>query len=134
VRIYSGLARGIDTAAHTATLDAAGRALAVIGTGISHCYPSENRALAERIAENGAVISQFWPSASAAKWTFPRRNITMSGLSQAACVVEAGSASGAKLQAKSAEQIVERMADPKRIEAVTAGRQRLVLDLFAETA
>lgn len=100
VRIYSGLAKGIDTAAHTATLDAGGRTLAVIGTGISKCYPAENKALMERIAENGAVISQFWPSASGATWTFPRRNITMSGLSQATCVIEAGHTSGAKLQAR----------------------------------
>jgi len=100
VRICSGLARGIDTAAHTATLDAGGRTLAVVGTGITKCYPAENRALADRIAEHGAVISQFWPSSSAAKWTFPRRNVTMSGLSQATCVIEAGSTSGAKLQAR----------------------------------
>lgn len=100
VRIYSGLAKGIDTAAHTATLDAGGRTLAVIGTGISKCYPAENRTLMERIADNGAVISQFWPSASGATWTFPRRNITMSGLSQATCVIEAGHTSGAKLQAR----------------------------------
>jgi len=100
VHIYSGLARGIDSAAHTATLDSGGRTLAVIGTGISKCYPAENKKLADRIAENGAVLSQFWPSASPAKWTFPRRNITMSGLSQATCVIEAGSTSGAKLQAR----------------------------------
>lgn len=100
VRIYSGLARGIDTAAHTATLEAGGRTLAVVGTGITKCYPAENRALMERIAEHGAVISQFWPSASGATWTFPRRNVTMSGLSQATCVIEAGQTSGAKLQAR----------------------------------
>lgn len=169
VRIYSGLARGIDTAAHMAALKADGRTLAVVGTGLSKCYPPENRALMERIAENGAVLSQFWPSASAAKWTFPRRNITMSGLSQATCVIEAGSTSGAKLQARyayehgkrvfllrslteaqpwaakmladgralqveSTDQIVERMADPRRIEEATASRQQLALDLFTESA
>jgi DNA processing protein len=102
VRIYSGLARGVDTAAHTATLDSGGRTLAVIGTGITKCYPPENRTLTERIVETGAVISQFWPSSPPAKWTFPRRNIVMSGLSQATCVIEASSTSGAKLQARCA--------------------------------
>jgi DNA processing protein len=100
VRVYSGLARGVDTAAHLAVLEAGHRTLAVVGTGITKCYPPENRALAERIVESGAVISQFWPGSSAAKWTFPRRNVTMSGLSQATCVIEASSTSGAKLQAR----------------------------------
>lgn len=100
VRIISGLARGIDAAAHTETLRVGGRTLAVIGTGIAHCYPAEHRSLADRITEAGALLSQFWPSASAAKWTFPRRNITMSGISQATCVIEAGTTSGAKLQAR----------------------------------
>lgn len=102
VRVYSGLARGVDTAAHTAVLDSGGRTLAVVGTGITTCYPPENRALADRIAESGAVLSQFWPSSPPAKWTFPSRNITMSGLSQATCVVEASSTSGAKMQAGAA--------------------------------
>jgi DNA processing protein len=103
VRICSGLARGIDAAAHTATLDAHGRTLAVIGTGITKCYPPEHRGLAERIVQcDGAVLSQFWPTSSAAKWSFPRRNITMSGLSQATCVIEASSTSGAKMQARAA--------------------------------
>lgn len=102
VRVYSGLARGVDTAVHTAALDADGRTLAVVGTGITRCYPPENSGLAERIVQSGAVFSQFWPSASPAKWTFPRRNVVMSGLTQATCVIEASSTSGAKLQARCA--------------------------------
>lgn len=101
VTVVSGLAAGIDTAAHTATLDAAGRTIAVIGTGITRTYPKENRALAERIVEQGGVlVSQFWPTSSPARWTFPRRNAVMSGISQGTVVVEASSTSGAKMQAR----------------------------------
>lgn len=102
VTVVSGLARGIDTAAHTAALDAGGRTIAVIGTGINRYFPAENRALTDRIATggHGAVVSQFWPAASGATWTFPRRNITMSGIAQGTVVIEAGSTSGAKMQAR----------------------------------
>lgn len=100
VTVVSGLARGIDTAAHTAALDAAGRTIAVVGTGILRTYPPENRPLAERITSNGAVVSQFWPSQPGARYTFPRRNVTMSGLGQGTVVIEASITSGAKLQAR----------------------------------
>ncbi|MGC5016244.1 DNA-processing protein DprA [Streptosporangium sp. DT93] len=100
VTVVSGLARGIDTAAHTAALDTGGRTIAVVGTGILRCYPAENRALADRIAENGALVSQFWPEANGATYTFPRRNVTMSGIAQGTVVIEAASTSGAKMQAR----------------------------------
>ncbi|MFC4588264.1 DNA-processing protein DprA [Sphaerisporangium corydalis] len=100
VTVVSGLARGIDTAAHTAALDTGGRTIAVVGTGILRCYPAENRALADRIAESGAVVSQFWPDANGATYTFPRRNVTMSGIAQGTVVIEAASTSGAKMQAR----------------------------------
>jgi DNA processing protein len=104
VTVVSGLARGIDTAVHRATLERAGRTIAVIGTGITRCYPKENAALAEEIANLGAVVSQFWPSAPPASWSFPRRNITMSGIAQGTLVVEASATSGAKMQARLALQ------------------------------
>ncbi len=101
VTVLSGLARGIDTAAHTAALEAGNsRTIAVIGTGILRMYPPENRDLAERIVEKGAIVSQFWPDTPPATYTFPRRNITMSGLGQGTIVIEASSTSGAKLQAR----------------------------------
>lgn len=100
VTVTSGLARGIDTAAHRAALDAGGRTLAVLGTGITKTYPAENRDLAERIAEVGALVSQFWPSTPPASWTFPRRNVVTSGISQGTVVIEASSTSGAKMQAR----------------------------------
>lgn len=100
VTVVSGLAAGIDTAAHTETLDVGGRTIAVIGTGVTRTFPSENKALSQRIAENGTIVSQFWPRTSPAKWTFPRRNVVMSGIAQGTVVIEASSTSGAKLQAR----------------------------------
>lgn len=100
VTVVSGLARGIDSAAHRAALEAGGRTLAVMGTGITRIYPGENRELADQIQERGALISQFWPSSPPAKWTFPRRNAVMSGIAQGTVVIEASSTSGAKMQAR----------------------------------
>ena len=100
VTVLSGLARGIDTAAHEATLDAGGRTIAVLGSGLSNIYPPENEALVERIVERGAVVSQFFPRASPTKISFPLRNVTMSGMGQGTVVIEAGPTSGAKLQAR----------------------------------
>ncbi len=101
VTVVSGLARGIDTAAHTATLDAHGRTIAVVGTGITKTYPAENKALADHIVQSGGtLVSQFWPSSGPARWTFPRRNVVMSGIAQGSAVVEASSTSGAKMQAR----------------------------------
>jgi DNA processing protein len=100
VTVVSGLAAGIDTAAHRATLDAGGRTIAVIGTGITRSYPRQNQALQTEIAERGTVVSQFWPSSPPATWTFPRRNVVTSGISQGTVVIEATSTSGAKMQAR----------------------------------
>lgn len=100
VTVLSGLARGIDSAAHQATLEAGGRTISVMGTGIRTIYPPENHDLAERIAATGALVSQFWPDSPARTDTFPRRNIVMSGMGQGTVVVEASATSGAKMQAR----------------------------------
>ena len=100
VTVVSGLARGIDTAAHKATLAEGGRTIAVLGTGITRTYPDENTNLAEQIADSGAVVSQFWPDAPPTRYSFPMRNVTMSGISQGTVVIEASSTSGAKMQAR----------------------------------
>ena len=104
VTVLSGLALGIDTAAHEATLDAGGRTIAVTGTGILRAYPAANKALAERIVERGALVSQFWPTQPPAQHTFPRRNVVTSGMSQGTVVIEASKTSGAKMQARLALQ------------------------------
>jgi DNA processing protein len=100
ITVVSGLAAGIDTAAHTAALDAGGRTVAVLGTGINRVYPAANRELQEHIAGEGLVLSQFWPDAPATKKSFPLRNATMSGYGRAMIVVEAGETSGARIQAR----------------------------------
>jgi DNA processing protein len=100
ITVVAGLARGIDTAAHRATLDAGGRAVAVIATGIARVYPPENDALHEEIAARGLLLSQFWPEAPPQRHTFLMRNATMSGYGLATVVVEAGEKSGARVQAR----------------------------------
>jgi DNA processing protein len=100
VTVVSGLAKGIDTAAHRGALGAGARTIAVLGTGITRCYPSENRDLAEAIAASGVLVSQFWPTSHPSRHTFPRRNVVTSGISQGTVVIEATSRSGAKMQAR----------------------------------
>lgn len=102
ITVIGGLAAGIDTAAHVATLEAGGRTVAVIGTGINRYYPAENRDLQDRIAAEGLLVSQFWPDTPPTKHTFPMRNTVMSGYGQATIVVEAGEHSGARIQARRA--------------------------------
>jgi len=98
--IVSGLAEGVDTAAHRAALDSGRRTVAVIGTGIRRAYPAANAELQERIAAEGAVASQFWPDAPPRRQSFPMRNIVMSGIALATVVIEASHTSGARMQAR----------------------------------
>lgn len=102
ITVIAGLARGIDTTAHNAALDAGGRTVAVIGTGITQTYPAENRELQAQIGAEGLVLSQFWPDAPPTKHSFPMRNAVMSGFGRATIVVEAGEHSGARIQARKA--------------------------------
>ncbi|WP_344053634.1 DNA-processing protein DprA [Streptomyces thermoalcalitolerans] len=100
VTVVSGLAAGIDTAAHGAALAVGGRTVAVIGTGLRHAYPAQNARLQREIAERGLLISQFWPDAPPSKESFPLRNAVMSGYSLATVVIEAAYRSGARMQAR----------------------------------
>lgn len=102
ITVIAGLAKGIDAAAHQAALDAGGRTVAVIGTGITQYYPAENKDLQARIGREGLVISQFWPDTPPSKQSFPMRNAVMSGYGRATIVVEAGEQSGARIQARKA--------------------------------
>src|SRR6185503_2013976 len=95
VSVVSGGARGIDTAAHQGALSAKGRTIAVLGTGINIVFPSENAALFERIAENGAVLTQFPFNRCADKQSFPIRNRIVAGMTLGTVVVEANLTSGA---------------------------------------
>ncbi len=93
--VISGLARGIDTIAHKSAVGVGGRTIAVIGGGLDYIYPPENKELAKKISENGAVISEFPFGRVPDKTTFPIRNRIISGLSMGVLVVEAGLTSGA---------------------------------------
>jgi DNA processing protein len=98
--VASGLAAGIDTAAHTAALARTGRTFAVIGTGLRRVYPPQNGPLQRRIVRQGAVVSQFWPDAPPSRRTFPMRNAVMSGMTLASVVIEASQTSGSRMQAR----------------------------------
>lgn len=100
VTVVSGLAAGIDTAAHGSALAVDGRTVAVIGTGLRHAYPAQNARLQQEIAERGLLISQFWPDTPPSKTSFPMRNAVMSGYSLATVVIEAAYRSGARMQAR----------------------------------
>ena len=94
ITIVSGMARGIDTVAHTSALRNNGRTIAVLGCGIDICYPPENQKLMERIIKNGAVISEFGISTPPHAQNFPKRNRIVSGLARAVVAVEAKEKSG----------------------------------------
>ena len=97
--VNAGLAKGIDTATHKTALENGGRTIAVIGTPINQYYPKENKDLQISIEEKGLVVSQFPPCNPVYRWNFPTRNGTMSGISLATIIMEAGDTSGALRQA-----------------------------------
>src|SRR5450432_1823816 len=118
VTVVSGGARGIDTAAHQGALSAKGRTIAVLGTGINLVFPPENHELFERIAANGAVLTQFPFNRSADKQSFPIRNRIVAGMTLGTVVVEANLTSGALITANMAVEYGRQIfAVPGRIDS-----------------
>jgi DNA processing protein len=121
VTVVSGMARGIDQAAHNGALEAGGRTVAVIGSGLGRIYPSGSERLVERITSSGAVVSEFSYDTPPSKITFPQRNRIVSGMSYATVVVEASERSGALITARLAlEQDRELLAVPGPISSRTS--------------
>ncbi len=100
VPVISGMARGVDGAAHRGCLEGGGRTVAVWGTGPDRVYPAEHRRLAEAIRERGALVTEFLPGTTPRRHHFPQRNRIIAGLARATVVVEAGARSGALVTAR----------------------------------
>lgn len=116
--IVSGLARGIDSAAHAGALAVEGKTVAVLGCGVDRIYPRENRKLFQRICEQGAIVSEYLPGTEPLAGHFPGRNRIISGLSQGVLIVEAARGSGSLITAEFAlEQGREVFAMPGAISA-----------------
>jgi DNA processing protein len=130
ITVVSGLARGIDSAAHRGALEAGGRTIAVLGCGVDSVYPPENRRLAARITERGALLSQFAPGARALAHHFPVRNRIIAGLALGVVVVEAAAQSGTLITAGHAGDLGrEVMAVPGRAGSPTSrGTHQLIRD------
>jgi DNA processing protein len=128
--IVSGLAVGVDAAAHEGALEGAGSTLAVVGTGLDRVYPARNRELAHRIAEHGGLISEFPPETPPREKNFPRRNRLISGLARGVVVVEAALSSGSLITARYAgEQGREVFAIPGSIHSpLSKGCHKLIKD------
>lgn len=104
VTVVSGMARGIDAAAHRGALDADGRTLAVFGCGLAHIYPTEHDELAQRISGSGACLSEYHPQTKPHSGTFPQRNRLISGLCHATLIIEAPARSGSLITARTADE------------------------------
>jgi DNA processing protein len=130
VTIVSGLARGIDAAAHRGALAAGGRTLAVLGSGVLNIYPPEHGSLAKEVAAHGALLSEAPPRAAPRSGMFPQRNRLISGLAIGTIVVEAAAASGALITARHAnEQGKDVFAVPGRVDSrMSHGCHRLIRD------
>jgi DNA processing protein len=130
VVVVSGMARGLDALAHTAALDAGGATIGVLGNGLGVVYPAANRALYNRVATEGLLLTEFPPGDKPTAGSFPRRNRLISGLARLTVVIEAAAGSGALITAGAAlEQGRDVAAVPGPITSATSvGCNRLIRD------
>ena len=130
VTVVSGLARGIDAAAHEGALNGGGRTIAVLGSGLGQIYPSEHHGLADAVGADGAVVSEFAPDAKPRGGMFPQRNRLIAGLSLGTLVIEAPDRSGALITARmSGEQNREVFALPGPVDSrASRGCNQLIRD------
>jgi DNA processing protein len=130
VTVVSGLALGIDAAAHRGALEGGGRTIAVLGCGADVAYPRTNRVLYERIRASGAVVAELPPGHRPARWTFPARNRIMAGVAVATVVVEAAERSGSLITVGFAQDLGREVcAVPGRVTSrIAAGANQLLLE------
>ena len=130
VTVISGLARGIDSAAHRGALEAGGKTIAVLGNGTDVYYPRENRKLQDEIAEKGLLISEYAPGTEARAFHFPMRNRLIAAMAEAVIVVEAESRSGSLITAEAAAEMGKEVyAVPGNItSAMSVGTNKLIRD------
>jgi DNA processing protein len=128
--VVSGMARGLDAVAHTAALDSGGTTIGVLGNGLGVIYPTANRALYERVAASGLLLTEFPPGERPTAGSFPRRNRLISGLARVTVVVEAAEGSGALITAGTAlDQGRDVMVVPGNITSPSSvGANRLIRD------
>ena len=130
VTVISGMAEGVDSGGHRGCLDAKGKTIAVLGTGIDICFPKSNKQLYERIASEGLIVSEYAPGDNTGAWAFPERNRIIAGLSKCVVVVEGTKKSGSMITANLAlEQSREVFAVPGNInQPNAAGVNMLIRD------
>ncbi len=128
--VVSGMAAGVDSAAHRGALDNGGDTIAVFGCGVDVCYPASNRALMKEIEKKGLIVSEFFPKTPPKPFRFPMRNRIISGLSQAVIVAEAGLSSGSLITAEfAAEQGRDVFSVPGNITQINSiGTNKLIQD------
>lgn len=131
--VVSGLARGVDSAAMRASINAGNRTIGIIGTGIRGVYPSENRDLQEQVARDHLLLSQFWPDAPPTKQSFPMRNHVMSAFSSMTLIVEAGENSGTRIQARAATKHARPVIISRAVYQSTRWAKELVANGFDVT-